>query len=337
MHVLMVGPTPPWAPNPYVVELGRELGALPELELTVAPAASPYPSWFGPRTQIAAEWPPDAPFEPGRPVRWHAPWDWVRLGLGHWDIVHLQWWNYALLPEFWVIAGLARRRGASIIVTAHNAEPHETTRLRRWANGRGPHLADHLIVHTPRTERVLVRGGESADRISIVPHGFPGPIVIPAAERAAARAKLGIDDSEEVWLHFGAIRPYKRTHEVLRKFAGCPTGHLIVAGKPWGDYGARVPALAEELGIGDRTTLDLRTIDEPTKHQYYAAADVAIISQSGMDAASGAAAEAHSYGLAVDRWEAEATDYVPWRDAAAATADVYRSVLTDRRNGGPGR
>ena len=143
MRVLMSGPTPPWAPNPYVLDLANELGAIPGFDVSVAPVSAPFPrrlaptrsggggSRYGFRTTERTRYRID------REIRWHSPLAWVQLGRARWDIVHLQWWNYALLPEYWLIAKLAARRGAAIVVTAHNAFPHEDSRLRRWCNRAG--------------------------------------------------------------------------------------------------------------------------------------------------------------------------------------------------------
>jgi glycosyltransferase involved in cell wall biosynthesis len=332
MRVLMVGPTPPWAPNPYVIDLACELGVIPDVELTIAPVSNPYPAWFGPRSPVDAPWPPPGPFEVTDGVRWFAPWHWIGLGRGAWDLVHLQWWNYALLPEFFTIASAARSRGTPVVLTMHNADPHEASRLRRWANRQGAGFATHLVVQTPDTERLLLARGLPAERLTVIPHGYTPRPAVTSDERAAARVALGIADDTTVSLHFGAIRPYKRTHEVLERFAANGAGHLIVAGRPWGAYGEQVAALAALLNarpdLRGRLTLDLRTVDEPTKRRYFAASDVAVIAQAGMDAASGAAAEALAHGLAVESWADSETPYVPWSEAARATAALYRRLTT---------
>ena len=99
-----------------------------------------------------------------------------------------------------------------------------------------------------------------------------------------------------------------------------------MAGAPWGDYGEAVRAKVAALQLEEYVTLDLRTVDEDTKVRYYAAADVAAVPRS-MDAASGAVAEALSYGLEIEGWDSFRADYLPWREVAVRTAAVYRELL----------
>ena len=336
MRVLMSGPTPPWAPNPYVLDLANALGTLPGLDVTVAPVSAPFPRRFGP-TRTTGEGAlgdyrltENPRYRIGREIRWHSPLTWVRFGLRRWDIVHLQWWNYALLPEFWLIARLAMRNGATVVVTAHNAFPHEDGRVRRWCNRAGVSLGAGVIVHTEATRSGLVDQGLDDSRITIIPHGVQSRRAASPQERLAARRALGLPDEARVALHFGALRPYKQTLELLDRFSASRDGRLIVAGAPWGDYGEAVRAKVAALQLEEYVTLDLRTVDEDTKARYYAAADVAVDVAAvprSMDAASGAVAEALSYGLEIEGWDSFRADYLPWREVAVRTAAVYRELL----------
>ena len=340
MRVLMSGPTPPWAPNPYVLDLANALGTLPGLDVTVAPVSAPFPRRFGP-TRTTGEGAlgdyrltENPRYRIGREIRWHSPLTWVRFGLRRWDIVHLQWWNYALLPEFWLIARLAMRNGATVVVTAHNAFPHEDGRVRRWCNRAGVSLGAGVIVHTEATRSGLVDQGLDDSRITIIPHGVQSRRAASPQERLAARRALGLPDEARVALHFGALRPYKQTLELLDRFSASRDGRLIVAGAPWGDYGEAVRAKVAALQLEEYVTLDLRTVDEDTKARYYAAADVAAdvavdvaAVPRSMDAASGAVAEALSYGLEIEGWDSFRADYLPWREVAVRTAAVYRELL----------
>lgn len=326
LSVLVSGPTPPWAPNPYVHDLAEALGRLDDLDVRLAPVAEPYPRALAPQRVAGVAARPARHHAAEAPIRWWAPWGWTAAGLRRRDIVHLQWWNYALLPEFAVIARLARRRGARVVVTVHNAVPHEATPLRRWFNAQGPRLGDHLVVHTQATRDSLTAQGVPADRIEVVPHGIhPAPPRDPA-RRAEARRRLGLPADQPVMLAFGTLRPYKRTLELLDRFAAAGRGHLVIAGAPWGTYGEEVRARVEALALGARVTLDLRTIDDETKERYYAAADSAAVPRA-MDAASGAIAEALSNGLALETWGEPVTSYAPWPEVADRTARLYRRLL----------
>ena len=61
-----------------------------------------------------------------------------------------------------------------------------------------------------------------------------------------------------ITLHFGTLRPYKQTLELLDRFSATRDGRLIVAGEPWGDYGDEVRAKVAALQLEEYVTLDLR-------------------------------------------------------------------------------
>ena len=137
--------------------------------------------------------------------------------------------------------------------------------------------------------------------------------------------QLGLPLDGRIALQFGALRPYKRTLELLDRFAHEPEGHLVIAGAPRGDYGQAVRDRVQALGLGPRVTLDLRTIDDTTKDLYYAAADVAAVPRQ-MDGASGAVAEALSRGLELETYGEGVAEYLPWSVVAERTAQLYRRL-----------
>jgi glycosyltransferase involved in cell wall biosynthesis len=86
----------------------------------------------------------------------------------------------------------------------------------------GAVLPDTVDIVTPSRWCALAyeRFGIAPERIHVVPHGVDPRILGPdAARRAAARAKLGIEQHEQVFLSIGAMTPNKGTDLLLAAFA----------------------------------------------------------------------------------------------------------------------
>jgi glycosyltransferase involved in cell wall biosynthesis len=193
-------------------------------------------------------------------------------------IVHIQSF-VSTRKDAWLVARL-RRLGARVVVTAHNAIPHEARafdRLGQWAIYRAAH---HVIVHNDATRRALgERFGVPARRLTVIPHGDYAAFAASAPARGDARARLGIADDAPLVLFFGAIRPYKGLDVLLDAFAlvrrAMPRARLVVAGEAHvGDLGA-YRAQAERLGIAPAVAFTDRYLPAEEVAASVRAADVA--------------------------------------------------------------
>ncbi|UCD51000.1 MAG: glycosyltransferase [Phycisphaerales bacterium] len=223
------------------------------------------------------------------------------------DIVHLHW-----LPEFgwrqlrafrylvFVLRLLMLRvRGIPLVWTIHNLLPHESRhRKMDWLLTRiVAGLSSGLIVHGESAQRQVVEIWRLRDqsRFAVIPHGnytsnYPNDVSC-----TAARKKLGLDDSEMVFLFLGAVRPYKGVLELVDAFRTLAADHvsLVIAGKPLNDNFARE---IERAAAGlDRVRFHPVFVQDAEVQVYMNAADVVVLPYRHI-LSSGAALLAMSFG-----------------------------------------
>src|SRR5258705_6661745 len=129
------------------------------------------------------------------------------------DVVHVQSllstrFDAALWP-------LARRR-ARLVATAHNVRPHEHGRWEEWTLWRTLRAGDTVVAHTPQAADITSRRLGSGHRVELIHHGdyafFRNGL---AVDRSAARRALGLPERGQLFLAFGAIRPYKSLLDLI--------------------------------------------------------------------------------------------------------------------------
>ena len=206
---------------------------------------------------------------------------------GGYDILHVHWPDKALnalrLPmraagALTALASLdaARRRGARVVWTAHNAEPHESRHagLERRFWSALVHRVDGVIHLSDAGRRMVeARFPALATRPSTVvtPGHFRGSYP-DTITRVEARASLGIPPRARVITFFGLIRGYKGVPHLVRTARALPEDVvLLVAGAPQpSSLAAEVRSAAEtdprvRLSLGhvpdDRVQLYLRAAD----------------------------------------------------------------------------
>jgi beta-1,4-mannosyltransferase len=212
----------------------------------------------------------------------------VRALWSGYDILHLHWPDKALnarrLPvraagalAALTLVAAARRRGARVVWTAHNAVPHESrhpglerrfwTALVRRVDG---------VIHLSDAGRRMVesRFPELAGRPStVIPAGhFRGsyPDTITPAE---ARRALGLSAEAPVIAFLGLIRGYKDVPHLVRTVRALPDDViLLVAGAP------QPRSLADEVrsaaGGDPRIRLTLGHVPDDKVQVYLRAADL---------------------------------------------------------------
>lgn len=113
-------------------------------------------------------------------------------------------------------------------------------------------LADRIIVHDQPASDILTGRGISADKIRIVPHGLPAPVLNPKLGDAFRR-RYNLE-GKRLAIIFGFVRPGRGYETVLEAMPSLPDLTLVIAGGP------RTPAdeaYAQELGrlAGDRAVI----------------------------------------------------------------------------------
>ncbi|HPS79805.1 MAG TPA: glycosyltransferase family 4 protein [Thermoanaerobaculaceae bacterium] len=205
------------------------------------------------------------------------PWTWpgllreARAAAG--DALLLPYWTWAWAPlEAW----LARRLHVPVVAIVHNPADHDASYLSRLAARRVLSRASGFFCHASAVgERI---GLEFPNRPSAV-HALP-PDPPPAADRAAARAHLGVPEHHLALLCFGLIRPYKGVEVLLDSLAGLPRElpvTLLLAGEPWHEAGERLRARLAAPDLAGRVVARLEWLPESEAPEWFAAADVAVL------------------------------------------------------------
>jgi len=186
--------------------------------------------------------------------------DWL-AGRKDLNLIHFQesahWLTSRIFREL-------RRRGVAIVYTVH--VPLEEYRsfynkihklIYNYLNRSALRRCDALLVHTEEIREVLSDFLEGVHPpIHVTPHG-----VWRAAGRSA-RPMRAVDGPRERLLFFGAIRPVKGLHVLLRALELLPQCDLTVAGKPEDPrYFEQVRDLALRLPPGRVELID-RFVDE---------------------------------------------------------------------------
>lgn len=207
------------------------------------------------------------------------------------DVVHLHWQHpfvhgstpfrtavkvTSLLLD---LLGL-RLLGVPVVWTVHNVVDHERTApgLERAVGSAAARLANRVVVHcsaaVDRVARAYRLRDERRGRIGVVPHPDYRGAYPPLPDGRSARADLGLGLDRYVYLHLGAIRPYKRLRFLATQFATAspPEATLLVAGRP-GDR-ELADGLVELAASTEHLRVDARRIPHEEVPTYFAAADV---------------------------------------------------------------
>jgi beta-1,4-mannosyltransferase len=225
----------------------------------------------------------------------------VRLGVqsGRWlvknlsdvDYVHIHWpsqfydysgrwrsiYGFAI---FLFILMLARWRGARLVWTVHNLYPHEPCiipRLDIWAR--------HLLVRAASIFFVFGRAAAAEvaaefpatrDRIVVIDHGHFIGYYPSTIERQEARARLGLDDREGVFLFFGLCKPYKNLEGLIEAFSRLREDATLVIAGNFQDpgYESRIRTLIAPLGT--RVLLHAGYVRNEDVQIYFKACDVVV-------------------------------------------------------------
>ena len=177
----------------------------------------------------------------------------------------------------------ARLRGARVVWTVHNLQPHDPGRRQgavAWAFWRlFPRAVDAFVT--------LSRAGVPAilDRFpalrgkpySVVPHGHYLGTYDDTVTRDQARQRVGIPEQCRVYLNFGQVRRYKNVPGLIGAFRGLrdDDARLVVAGS------VDDPALAREIADAargdERILLHLEFVPLDDVQTYLRAADLVVL------------------------------------------------------------
>ena len=191
------------------------------------------------------------------------------------------WWLTAARSlVFLALLRLLRLRGARLVWTAHNLQPHETYHagwgyllyrcVARWS--------DAVIAHSQAARAALEACYGPLPNCTVIPHGSYIGLYGPPRDRAESRVALGLPASGRVLLNLGTLRPYKGIEDLLAAFAQLPAdvrGTLLIAGAA--KDRAYAAALERQAAAIPGARLHPRFIPDEELPAYLAAADVVVL------------------------------------------------------------
>ena len=216
-------------------------------------------------------------------------WNWGRSAVRAARFVHkeqpevlvLQWWTGTVLHSFLLLASLARRAGAVIVLEVHEAQDVSEMGMPladRYVRRAFPLLMRQcaaVVVHSEFDRRLVEdHFGVHGKPVVVIPHG---PYTLPDSGTVARR-----DPDEPVrLLYFGVIRPFKGVEDLLEAFAmlspeEAAAYRLTVVGETW--EGWTIPAeLIAAHPHKDKITFVNRYVDDDEVSEFFAHADGVVL------------------------------------------------------------
>jgi glycosyltransferase involved in cell wall biosynthesis len=231
---------------------------------------------------------------PNVPIFNGLDWFWGFSALGAWrfwrrirpEVVILQWWTGTVLHSYLILAWLAKRTGARLVIEFHEVQDVGEASLplvsRYTRTGMRLLLSriDAVVVHSDFDRRALQDiYPQIADRpIEVIPHGpFGNHAPVDGAPARHRRPQSG----EPVrLLTFGVIRPYKGHAELAAAVRLLTTSgldiHVTVVGEVWQGYRQPLDDLAAVLPP-ERLRIVDRYVDDEEIPGFFAAADLVVL------------------------------------------------------------
>lgn len=257
--------------------------------------------------------------------------------------LHLHWVNWVLDGEADPEAAAKRvtgllgridrykKLGGKLVWTAHNVYPHGAKCLEaELALQQGiADRADVIHVMADSTLEVLSEYTRlDPERLLTAPHPNYRGAYEDVTSRSEARAVLGIDADETVFLLFGALKAYKGLRRTLAGFerllADEQGGHryrLLVAGGA--DQDPEVQEFVERALVHERVLIEPTAIPGGKLQYYLRAADAGLVTYT-RSLNSGAALLYQTFGLPV-----LATDTAVLRETLPPESAVFLPVGSD--------
>jgi glycosyltransferase involved in cell wall biosynthesis len=163
------------------------------------------------------------------------------------------------------------------VAVVHNPADHDARPHHRLAARAVLGRCQALFTHA----RVLeVELAAAFPGLPVASHPLPPGGIGELPEPASSRAALGLPLEARVALFLGLIRPYKGVDLLLEAMARLPAAgdwHLVVAGEPWGAYGAELAARAGAADVARRVRFLPGWVPEAELPLLLAAADLVVL------------------------------------------------------------
>ncbi len=172
---------------------------------------------------------------------------WLLRNLRNTDYIHLHWPSgfyhaskrrkcFRGFALFLFFLTLVRWRGARLIWTIHNLYPHDrclVPQLDILARQLLVKLGSRFFIHGPSARtQVLREFPKLAERTVMIEHGHWVDYYPNTIPQGTARSRLGLTDTEFVFLFIGLCKPYKNLESLIQAFEQLPGNPvLVIAGK----------------------------------------------------------------------------------------------------------
>jgi glycosyltransferase involved in cell wall biosynthesis len=157
------------------------------------------------------------------------------------EVLVLQWWTGTVLHSYLLLAFIARRLGAPVVLEVHEAQDVGELGIPlagRYVKALFPvlvRMSAAIVVHSAFDRDLIAQHFALQSRpVITVPHG---PYVSSPLSIAPQESVPPANDVTRL-LYFGVIRPFKGVEDLLNAFAGLSEAeaaayHLTVVGETW--------------------------------------------------------------------------------------------------------
>jgi glycosyltransferase involved in cell wall biosynthesis len=236
------------------------------------------------------------------------------------DILHVQYLpmlNSPLPLDLWFVK-FCQRRGAKIILTAHDLLPHDTGETHKLVFRNLYSMVDGIICHSDNIKtRLITEFAVPPEKIAVIPHG-PFFYDLPETISAPAIKSLGIEPETTFVLWQGIIFPYKGIDLLLDAWQKVEAGNddisLIIAGTGAPEFLDQIQQQIGRLNL-KRVKLHPRFISSEELVALYRAAAIVVYPYRAITT-SGALATGLALGKTI----------------VASDLPVFRELLTHREN-----
>jgi glycosyltransferase involved in cell wall biosynthesis len=236
------------------------------------------------------------------------------------DIVHVQYLpmlNSPLPLDLWFVK-FCQRRGAKIILTAHDLLPHDTGEMHKQTFRNLYSIVDGIICHSDNIKtRLMTEFSVPTEKIAVIPHG-PFFYDLPVATTAHAFKTLDIEPETFFVLWQGIIFPYKGIDLLLDAWqqveAANDNVYLVIAGTGAPEFLDQIHEQIARLNL-KRVKLHPHFISAEELVALYRAAGIVVYPYRAITT-SGALATGLALGKTI----------------VASDLPVFRELLTNREN-----
>lgn len=201
------------------------------------------------------------------------------------ELFHIQWPNKFVYLDRTVLNLYYKWMGKKIVITAHNVNAGQRdgndSFLNRLTLSIMYSIADHIIVHTEKMKKQLIKDFHiDSKNITVIPHGINN--VVPKTELTSrdARTKLRVRRDAKIVLFFGNILKYKGLEYLIEALGILRQENqditLLIAGRnelaP--DYWKGIQEQINTAGLHDNIITVTRFIRDEEIEIYFKAADV---------------------------------------------------------------